>query len=128
MSTVGPIRLDTTSQRPSGVALVLIVAALALGACLPGDRGKVLIVSSECSKAAWIRVSEDAHAVASSLQSQRPVQLDAGGTIRFSVFDNDPDGLSLAVAASEADVGTTMVIPHGQGGSVRAVVSGDSCP
>jgi hypothetical protein len=108
--------------------LVLILASLVLGDCLPGDRGKVVIVSSECSRTGWIRVSEDAHAAANSLDSQRPERLDAGATIRISVFDNDPDGFALAIAASEADVGKAMVIPHAMGRSVRAVVSGDLCP
>lgn len=108
--------------------MVLAVATSVLGTCVPGDRGKVLIVSSECSRPAWIRVSEDAQATAPSFRDQRPRQLDVGATIRLSVFDNDLDGLLLTIAGSEADVGKTMLVPHVHGREVVAVVNGESCP
>jgi hypothetical protein len=107
---------------------ILLAAALALSSCLPGHRGKSLVVKSECTQPAWLRVSEEARATASTFENQPADRLEAGGTFRSNVFDNDVDGISMAIAGSESDVGKIIAVPHSEGDTVEVVISGERCP
>lgn len=106
----------------------IFAAALVLASCLPGDRAKELLATSECTRTVWLRFYEDASGAASDLQNQRPLRVDPGATIRDSIFDNNADGISMAIAASEPEVGKIVAIPHSKEGSVRVVISGEQCP
>lgn len=109
--------------------LALILAgALVLASCLPGDRTKDLLATSECTQTVWLRFSEEAGATTGDLQNQRPLRVDPGATVRDSIFDNDADGISMAIAVSENDVGKIIAVPHAKEGTVRVVISGEQCP
>ena len=106
----------------------VLAAALALASCLPGDRAKELLATSECTQTVWLRFHEDAGATTGDFQDQRPLRVDPGTTVRDSVFDNDADGVEMAVAVSQNDVGRIIAVPHAEAGPVRAVISGEQCP
>lgn len=106
----------------------IVAGALALASCLPGDRTKDLLATSECTQTVWLRFHEDAGATTGDLQNQRPLRVDPGTTVRDSIFDNDADGISMAIAVSEHDVGRIVAVPHTEEDNVRVVISGEQCP
>lgn len=106
----------------------LTVVALLVSGCLPGDRAKDLKITSECVQPVWLRFYEEAGATAEIFQNERPLRLDPGATYDSSIFDNDPDGFSIAVSSSEGEVGKVIVVPHTEGDAVRVVLGGEQCP
>jgi hypothetical protein len=109
-------------------SLLLAATALLLAGCYSSQPTKQLAVTSECSQPVWLRVHEEAGATAAILDGQRPERLDAGATYDSSVFDNDADGISIAVSPAEGDVGEIIAVPHAEGDSVRVVLTGEQCP
>lgn len=119
----------TARDRSAALGLILVLAgALVLAACLPGDRTKDLLATSECGQTVWLRFYEGAGATTGDLQNQRPLRVDPGTTVRDSIFDNDADGISMAIALSEEDVGKIVVVAHTEEGPVRVVIRGEQCP
>jgi hypothetical protein len=105
-----------------------IVATLLLGGCFSGEPTKALIVTSECGRPVWLRVYEEAGAAAEVFEGRRPERLDAGAVYESTVFDNDADGISLAVSPTEGEVGRIIGVPHSEGDAVRVVLQGEQCP
>lgn len=82
---------------------------------------------SECGQTVWLRFSEEAAASVTALEEQRPLRVDAGQTVRDSIFDKGPDGFAMAVSTSENSVGRIISVPHGKDDVVRVVLAGDQC-
>jgi hypothetical protein len=109
-------------------ALLLTATAVLLAGCFSGAPTKKLIVTSECSQPVWIRVYEEAGAAVETFEGKRPERLDTGAVYESSVFDNDADGISVAVSPSEDEVGQVIAVPHSPGDEVRVGLSGEQCP
>jgi hypothetical protein len=105
----------------------ILAAGLLLVSCLPGDRAKDLVATSECTQTLWLRFYEDAAAVTSDLQNQRPLRVDPGATVRDRIFDNNADGISMAISVSETEVGKIVVVPHSEKSRVQVVITGGQC-
>ena len=118
-----------TQQKKRSFTLLLVFVATVLGsACLPGDRGKTLWVANNCDKEVWIRVRESSTATAEDILTTQGEQIAPHERSRFSVFDNDLDGLALSVSPIQSQAGKLTVVSHSEEPSRVFKIEGAICP
>lgn len=106
---------------------VLIISTVVSAGCLPGDPAKALLVANECEHDIWVRVREDRSASSEELMTTGGERIGRQMSVEFSVFDNDPDGLTLSVSTTETEVGRMFHVPHSEDDSLRFEVDGERC-
>lgn len=112
-------------------AAVLVFFWVFQAACLfPGDPGKTFVVANQCKQIMWLRVSEIGQADLVTLSERKPEPVDADSPRRSygSVFDNGPDGITVAVSPVPDQLGQVVHVPHTEGDTVSFVVTPDLCP
>src|SRR5437867_11606147 len=118
-----------TKQKKRSITLLLVFVAAGLGsACLPGDRGKTLWVANNCDKGVWVRVRESSTATAEDILTTQGEQIPPHERSRFSVFDNDLDGLALSVSPIQSQAGKLTVVTHSEEASRVFKIEGAICP
>lgn len=116
-------RRMTTARRA-----VMLMGPLLLQACVPSDRAKDLVIVNECGQVVWVRGSEVGQIEPSALSTQRPEAVGANSRLKSLAFDNDSDGISVAISRSADEVGKVVHLPHSDSDTVSFVVTPDQCP